>query len=497
MTDESDVIRHVLFCVADQWRHDALGVAGTPGVRTPAIDAFAAESVRFTNHWCQASPCGPSRSSLLTGTPLARHGQWTNDDLADHGLVTLPAALAAQDVASLLVGYTDTPQPDGGLVDPAFEVIQPFVWQNGFPSWRAELRRRGYDLASLDPAFGLYAPTGLPDARGLAPAHYHREDSDMRLLTDAAIGAIGDRCAADRSGGDETAGGRSLLHVNWLRPHPPMTAPDPYHRLIDPDEVSLGRRGLGIDEQVALHPYFAATVPKRPMLECTQQRSTIEQLGEQEERFVRAAYYGLCAEVDHHFGLLIDALKEHGIYDQTLIVLTSDHGESLGDHWMFGRRGPFDGHFRVPCLVRDPRQMANPTRGTTVDAFTANIDIFPTICDGLNIAWPETVEGRSLLAHVSDAGSGGGGDVSGWRDHIRYDMSWHDHLPREVRAATSSEDHRFSAVCTDRYRYVQFPELPPVLFDRHEDPDETVNRAGDASLHATVTDLRALISLDP
>ena len=113
MTAHSPVtgpIRDVLLVVADQWRADALGFLGTPGVVTPNLDALARRSVAFVNHWCQASPCGPARSTLLTGTELATHGHWTNDQPADHGLPTLPTLVG--DRAPLLVGYTDTPTGD-------------------------------------------------------------------------------------------------------------------------------------------------------------------------------------------------------------------------------------------------------------------------------------------------------------------------------------------------------------------------------------------------
>ncbi|MGH1491335.1 MAG: sulfatase-like hydrolase/transferase [Acidimicrobiales bacterium] len=474
MTPPTD-IRHVLFCVADQWRYDALSAIGTPGLATPNIDALVADGVHFANHWCQASPCGPSRSSLLTGTHLPTHGQWTNSDLADHGLTTLPAAARSVGVTPLLVGYTDTPQPDGGLVDPAFDVVQPFVWQTGFPSWRRELATRGYAVDEINHPFGLYAPAGEPSSAGLSPAHYSAADSDMSLLTDAAIGVLQD------------IPDRALLHVNWLRPHPPMTAPAPYHRLVAPEDVALPKRATGLQELMALHPYFASTVPGRAMLEYTQRSQTIEQVSEWDERLARAAYYGLCAEVDHHLGRLIDELKKQQIFDKTLIILTSDHGESLGDHWMYGRRGPFDGHFRVPCIVRDPRQIADRTRGSTVDNFTANIDLLPTICEAVGSPIPEEVEGQSLLAHTD------GTPPASWRDHVRYDMSWHDHLPTESRTSSSAADHRFSVIRTDRHRYVRFPSLPPLLFDLHDDPAETIDRSQDPTLRSTIAEFDSLL----
>ncbi len=482
----------MLFCVADQWRADALGAIGTPGVHTPHLDALAADGVRFDNHWCQASPCGPSRSSLLTGTHLPTHGQWTNDHRADHGLTTLPEVLREGGVTPQLIGYTDTPQPGSApgreierpgsaaadLIDPAFDVVQPFIWQHGFPSWRAELEARGYDLDDDHP-FGLYAPDGLPDDGGLAPARYRAEDSDVAFLTEAALAAIDDWPA------------RAMLHLNWLRPHPPMTAPRPLHRLVDPDLVTLPSRTRSIEQQATSHPYFELTVPGRSMTEYLQRRCRIEDVSERDDRLLRAAYYGLVAEVDEWFGHVVAALKRSGRYESTLIIVTSDHGDSLGDHWVYGRRGPFDGHFRVPCIVRDPRAAADGTRGVVVDDFTANVDLLPTICEAMAIPIPGSVEGESLQVHLHDGQSAGR-----WRQHVRYDMSWDDQLRRTVRsgAGGSAIDRRFSVIRTERHRLVSFPDLPPMLFDLTEDPDEIVNRAADPTMASTLDDLRALLA---
>lgn len=476
-------IDHVLFCVADQWRADAVGALGTPGVTTPDIDALAADGVLFANHWCQASPCGPSRSSLLTGTHLPTHGQWTNDDPADHGLATLARILRQADVDPVLIGYTDTPQAaDAGgvraLVDPDFELALGFIWQEGFPTWRAELEARGYDLASLDEhPFGLYAPDAEPDADGLAPSRYAAADSDVAFLTDAALSEV------------ERWSDRSLLHLNWLRPHPPMTAPRPYHRLVDPAEVELPNRPLALAEQAARHRFFEMTIPGRSITEYLQQRRRIESVEAADDRHLRAAYYGLVAEVDHHLGRVIEKLRERGLYDSTLIIVTSDHGDSLGDHWIYGRRGPFDGHFQVPCIIRDPRPAADASRGTRVDDFTANVDLLPTIVEAFGLETPATVEGRSLLAHCA------GRRPTRWREHVRYDMDWGDQVRPERRAAEGlgPTDCRFNVIRTGDHRYVRFPTLAPLLFDLTEDPDETVNLADDVGRRSLCADFEALL----
>lgn len=466
-------IDHVVFCIADQWRGDTLGLYGTPGVVTPNLNALAAEAVTFTNHFCGASPCGPSRRTIHTGTGIDTHGQWINDDASGSDLATVAATLRAAGVAPRLVGYTDTPQPgfdDGDwptLVDPAFDVVQPFVWQQGFPFWTDSLIE--HNSPPPNHPFGPYAPAALPDDHGLAPAHYPAEASDVRFLTDAAVNQL------------DALPSRSLLHVNWLRPHPPMTAPTPWHRLVDPADVALPTR-QPIDDVMASHPYFAATLPNRSMTEYTQVRSRLGDLTDSTERHIRAAYYGLCAEVDEAVGQLVAALQQRDLWERTLFIFTSDHGEALGDQWTWGRRGPFDGHLRVPCIIRDPRRSADPERGARRSELTGNHDLFPTMCDALAIDTPATVEGSSLMPFLQ-------GSAPDWRDHVTFAMSWADHAGPLATAPPA--DLRLRVVRTATHRLVEFPTLPPLLHDLVEDPHEQTNLANERTSRPLINELRA------
>ncbi|MFT7645892.1 MAG: arylsulfatase A-like enzyme [Candidatus Poriferisodalaceae bacterium] len=464
------IVDHVLFLVADEWRADALGVLGTPGVFTPRLNALAAEGVTFSNHWCQASPCGPSRASLLTGTYVATHQQWTNSDPLTADLVTMAAASRAAGITPDLVGYTDTPTGvDGQIHDPAFNLIRPFFWQLGFPEYRAHLETAGY--GPLDPEMmGIYPIDGTPGPDGLAPSAIAAEESDVAWLTDAAIEAV------RRAGSN-----RTMLHVNWLRPHPPFSPPSPYHRLIDPDSVALPGRERSLADTIASHPYFAPAVSNRSMTEYLQRRVQIEDVSETDERHLRAAYYGHIAEIDVHVGRLVDELKASGRYESTLIVFLSDHGDALGDQWLYGRRGPFDGHFKVPCIIRDPRASADGTRGTQRSEFTANVDIMPTILEALGVQVPEAVEGVSLEPMLFGLPTGD------WRTHVRYDMDWTDH-------GRTDTTRRFSAIRTASHRWVEFNDLPPMLFDLTEDPFELTNRADDQTLASTRAELTSLIA---
>jgi arylsulfatase A-like enzyme len=333
------------------------------------------------------------------------------------------------------------------------------------------LESLGYQPLAED-VMGIYPPDGSPDECGLAPSVVPAEHSDTAWLTDAALDLL------------DHSESPMLLHLNWLRPHPPLVPPAPYHRIVDPDAVALPRRPLPLTTQTAQHPLFAAAGNgHRQLREYLQRPCRVSEVTNADDRHLRAAYYGLCAEADHHLGRVIDRLKATGRWDRTMVIFLSDHGDALGDHWLYGRRGPFDGHFRVPCIIRDPRPGAESTRGTTVDRFTTNIDIMPTILDAIGTACPDGIGGRSLgPLFRSEGGGGGGPGTSNWRDHVRYEMDWTDHgLGRDGVA------DRFVSVRTDRYRYITFTDLPPLLFDTVEDPEESTNRAGDPVL-ASVED---------
>jgi arylsulfatase A-like enzyme len=111
---------------------------------------------------------------------------------------------------------------------------------------------------------------------------------------------------------------------------------------------------------------------------------------------LRATYYGLVSLADAALGRVIADLKASGAYDDTLIVLTADHGEHLGDHWLLGKDGYHDQAFHIPLLVRDPRRAADAGRGRVVAEFTEAVDVMPTILGWLGRPVPHTCDGHDL-----------------------------------------------------------------------------------------------------
>jgi arylsulfatase A-like enzyme len=168
--------------------------------------------------------------------------------------------------------------------------------------------------------------------------------------------------------------------------------------------------------------------------------------------------------------------------ESTLIILTSDHGEEMGDHWLIGKGGYFDGSFHIPLIIRDPRPSADSSRGTKVSAFTENVDLMPTLMDAIGAETPIQCDGRSLMAFLH------GEALSNWRTeaHWEYDFRNAGDDSVERRLALTMHQCAMNIIRDQRYKYVHFAKLPPLFFDLADDPGEFINRAEDPRYLALV-----------
>jgi arylsulfatase A-like enzyme len=178
-------------------------------------------------------------------------------------------------------------------------------------------------------------------------------------------------------------------------------------------------------------------------------------------------------EVEDNLARLVDWLQASGQYDSTLIVITSDHGEQLGDHWMLGKESYFDESFHVPLIVRDPR--AGAGKGRRVDAFTESVDVMPTILEWIGVVVPRQCDGHSLRPWLN------GGTPAGWRDAAHWEYDFRDLVGQtaERPLGLHSDECQLGVVRDASYKYVHFAALPPLFFDLEADPDQLVDRAGD------------------
>jgi arylsulfatase A-like enzyme len=478
-------LRKVLFLSADQWRGECLSALGHPVVRTPHLDALAREGVLFRRHYAQAAPCGPARTSMLTGLYLMNHRSGRNGTPLDGRFTNLALELRKAGYEPALFGYTDT-SPDPRRLppgDPAlttYEGVMPgFVVGLQLPEhmapWIADLKARGYDLPQGRRS--VYKPRpdypGAP-VQGLtfAPPVFAAEESETAFLAEAICRYLSVR--RDRNW---------VVHGVFLRPHPPFIAPEPFNRLYDPASVALPVRRASVAEEGLIHPVHAYRLTRQAGAGLiTDDPVDTARLSEPDLRQVRATYYGLITQADQGIGRLIQHLKDSGEYDQTLIVFTVDHGEMLGDHWLWGKEGWHDAIYHVPLIIRDPRP--NAARGRVVDSFTEAVDLMPTILDWLGLEVPLQCDGRSLIPFLD------GATPADWRGEAHWEFDFRD-IPNQVpeQALGLTSDQCNLAVIRDgAWKYVHFAALPPLLFDLRADPAEFVNRAEDPACREVALD---------
>ena len=179
------------------------------------------------------------------------------------------------------------------------------------------------------------------------------------------------------------------------------------------------------------------------------------------------AYMGLIKQIDDQLGILFSWMRRNGLFENTMIVFTSDHGDYLGDHWM-GEKDLFhDQSVKVPLIIYDPRKEANKTRGTENNQLVESIDLAPTFLDYFSgKSKPQILEGRNLapLLHNNSMNTD-------WR---QYAISEYDYSTREARQIIGNDqnDARLIMIRDKRWKYIFAENFRPMFFDLQNDPNE-------------------------
>jgi len=462
---------NVLFITVDQWRGDCLSSLDHPVVRTPTLDRLAAGGVTFTRHWANTAPCGPSRATLYTGMYVHNHRSVLNGTPLDARFTNVALEARAAGYDPVLFGYTDTTVDPRTVTDPDDPRLR--TYEGVLPGFRAEVLLTGEDLspwARWLAARGVDVPANpgelhlpIPDypkaeehGESWVPARYAAEHSEAAFLTDEVIAWL------DR----QTGAAPWFAHVSYIRPHPPYRAPEGYHDLYDPADGPPFRRHPDRDTETAHHliHQFAVEVVGCPV-------------DEAEARQLRATYWGNMTEVDHQLGVLLDHLDASGQADDTLVVLTSDHGDQMGDHWLVEKLGWWDESYHVPLIVRDPRPEADASRGRRVDAVTEHVDVTPTICEWMAAEVPVQCDGLPLQPFLHGRAAG----PDDWRTEAHWEWDFRSpetHLAEDLLGVTM-EECCLVVLRADRWKYVHVAAGGTLLFDLTNDPDQLVNLAGD------------------
>ena len=449
--------QNVLFVIMDQMRADCLHGALGAAAELPHLRALMADGVSFASHFSVCAPCGPARASILTGQYAMNHRSVRNGTPLRHDTPNLAGEMRKAGYAPRLYGYTDTtmdPRAFGAddprlhsyeQVMPGFDEVVRMRADSDISAWIEYLKNKGYPS---DIEEKINQPDGdSPDD----PARYAASDSDTAWLTDRMLEDL-----ANQPRG-------WFAHLTYIRPHPPFVAPSPYNRMFDPANMPAPLKAATEAEERAWHPFVASSLDAVPISSVVSGFPEL-QASDTVVATMRALYLGLVAEVDHHLGRIVAWLKQSGQYDDTLIVVTSDHGEMLGDRHAWGKRTFYNAAYHVPLIIRDPRHPA--AFGRVVEAATESVDITPTLLDQAGQAVPDAMDGRSLRPFLR------GETPESWRSYSYSELDFGDPVTPTVWQAQlglHADECNLAILRDGQHTLVHFAGgLPQILFRQGE-----------------------------
>ena len=460
---------NILFITADQWRGECLSALGHPVVKTPHLDRLAKESTVFRQHYAQAAPCAPSRTSMHTGMYMHNHRCVNNGTPVDSRFSNWALEMRAAGYDPSLFGYTDTARDPRGMKqnDPRLtHYSEPLPGIGGYTPYRSDvsvewvdsLVDKGYPIPDIPQKLYGEKVAGSEWEDGgefPLPLAISAEDHETHYMVDRCMDWIRDQQKP------------WITHLSLLRPHPPFVVPEPYNQKYDPGTLPVPERSDTAEQEAMQHPFLDY---------CLQQPKARAPESDRVMQRTLASYYGLISEVDDNLGRLFQLLKQNGEWDSTFIIFTSDHGEQMGDHWLTGKLGYFDQSYHIPLIIRDPRPAADPTRGKQFDAFSENVDLMPTMLDWLGLDIPAQCDGQSLMPFIHT-----GRAPESWRSEVHWEYDFRDpHFsPGPAGFEFGAHQSSLSVIRDRRYKYVHFTALPPLLFDLQRDANEYINLADD------------------
>ncbi len=342
---EAGAKQNILIFYADDWRHDTLGIAGNPIVKTPNLDRLAREGFRFTNARVTTSICGVSRASLFTGQWMSRHG------------------------------------------NPAFDAFRT-PWNETYPGL---LRANGYHVGHIGKWHnGKFPAEHFDFGRSYSGRHYIKEDRNSSTIH------VTQKNEKDALEFLRTAPGDKpfCLTLAFFATHAEDQNPKQY--LYQPESESLYQDVTVPIPKTATEEHFRR-LPPFIANEKNEGRNRWHWRFDTPEKYQQfmKAYYRMATEVDSTVGRILAELKTRGQLENTLVIFTTDNGYFHGEHGLADKWYPYEESIRVPLIVHDPR-MPQSKRGVINNDFVLNVDLAPMILAFAGITAPPGMQGRDF-----------------------------------------------------------------------------------------------------
>ena len=335
---------NIVVLYADDWRHDTLGAAGHPVVKTPHLDRLAKEGMRFTRNCVTTAICGVSRATLLTGQWMSRHG------------------------------------------NPAFAMFTT-PWAETYPGL---LRRNGYHVGHIGKWHnGTFPQDKFDFGRAYSGTHWIREADGTKIHVTQKNENDALEFLRTRPTDKPFVLTLAFFATHAEDQNPLQFLPQPASMELYKDTV-IPVPKTSSDEDFKRLPPFIANEQNEGRVRYHWRFDTPEKY-----QTMMKNYYRLATEVDATCGRVLAALRQQGLLENTLVIFTADNGYFHAEHGLADKWYPYEESIRTPLIVRDPRMPA-AQRGQTNDDFTLNVDLAPTFLAAAGIAAPARMQGRDL-----------------------------------------------------------------------------------------------------
>jgi iduronate 2-sulfatase len=432
----------------DDLRPD-FGCYGNTEVRSPNLDRLAGEGLLFRRAYCQFPLCMPSRASVLSGyrpESIKRTGRVLGHVPA--GTVTLPQLFRNGGYVTVSVGkvYHDNDDDPAGWVRRYTDTFDSEgKWCNGYCS--------GYQLETNRALVRNYLQGKRRQGLPASPITEITDTPDERTPD----GIVAQRAVEELRRFKET-GEPFFLAAGFYRPHMPLTAPKKYWDMYDRTQIKLPADFRQPDDGIPRYDWdevrrYGDCPWKGPMPEA-------------KAKEIVHGYHASISFVDSQVGKVLDELRRSGLDKNTLVVLWSDNGWSLGEHGRFSKETNYETSTHVTLMLKVPWLPGQPATSALVEL----VDVYPTLAELCSLPAPSYLEGTSLVPLLANP-----------------------RRPWKPAAFSCLFEAKSRTLRTDRYRLIEHPGGQIELYDHRTDPGEDHNLAKDPSLAGTLRDLRAAL----
>lgn len=438
---------HIILIMTDQQRGDALGCMGNEAILTPNLDKLAQDGYIFTNGYSSLPSSTPARASLLTGMSPWNHGMLGYGKIAENYKYEKPKVLKELGYYTFGIGKMHY-EPQNALHGYNVTLLDE-SGRKGTPDFVSHYRAW----------FQLEAPGENPDKTNIW-WNDHRAGTyklDERLHPTTWTTTMAKELISNYNQDHPL-----FLKVSYARPHSPYDPPERFLRMYDHIDVPAPAIGNWCD---------AFSKPKAPEDDYA---APTGNFGIEYAKNSKKHYYAAITFIDSQIQEIIQTLKDKGMYDNSLILFISDHGDMMGDHYHWRKTYPYQGSVHVPFIVKLPESIDNirPT-GSKIEQPVELRDVLPTFIDAAGGNIPEDMDGKSVIGLIK-------------KDQVK----WREYIDLEHSSCYWKENY-WCALTDGKIKYIWFFITgEEYLFDLKKDPEELNNLSENNSYSSKLAEMR-------